>query len=426
MVEVKPLTIKVIDCDNGIVPIINTWVNSRPELLSFTIRSDDYIVTDKTTNEEYNIYEYFKKLLKQDSSFMYFSCVTLEVRGSLFLREYLYSFNYLGKWAKTNREKLPSNPCASSEAYSKQDDKLFKLYNEKYSKFVSGEIKDSDEAKSYLPLSTQTVFQMKLSIKELMRIIGYAFNRFGVCNFTKELWSAIVDSDFYFNDFLPLVGKYANYVDPQFPQEIKENHEKMYDEAFGYIQYFNTIGYTLYSHLIRHEGLKVDGYISFMKQYLEGKSERNSRATFPIRVVTFKERWEEIIRIRTAWFALVRDFKDKNNWGWILKDFITGDLDKDMKYLKYFKDGKFDENSIRDYSVDEDLKTRKNNRYQLPNAFALESKAILEQRISEQGMNPLFKDYLEIFNRGYVMDNPNNELRRRYEQNNNRDGSSKR
>ena len=106
-----------------------------------------------------------------------------------------------------------------------------------------------------------------------------------------------------------------------------------------------------------------------------------------------------------------------NSWGVFLKDYITGNLQADTPYLKYFKpNGEFDPSSVLSYANETSIRVRKGNKTQLPDAFVLQDKEILMERICRVGINPLLNDYLQMFASGYVIDNPKNSERLRWEE----------
>lgn len=414
-VVVKPLSVRVL----SITPkreVVRTWVDSRPWFLSFVTRDEVEHVYDNTNHTFTPVDEYFDKLLKQDMAYMYFSNVTLEIHGSILLRDFFYQFNFEGKWAKTNRYVVPEEFSSSSEIpMDSYEESLYEEYLSATDRFNRGEITDLDKLRTKMPLSFRTSWQMSMTVKYLVRILGYMIRNLGVNQFTTEVWSAFASCP-ELEPYLSLIGKYHLYDDPLLPSVNAE--ERMSDERYCNLTWSDRIGCTLFSHVIRHEGVKVGGFTAFVKSYISNDPtiDRTVNATFPVSFTVDKKRWKEILKIRTAWFALVRDFSDCNNWGWILKDYLNGDLEHDKKYLKYFDDkGNFLPEQVHSYSMDEDLKVRKGSRGQLPDAFALESRKILMERVEDQGMNPLLSDYLQMFDNGYVKDNPENTLRKRWE-----------
>lgn len=416
-INIKPIEMKVVNITSPRL-IVETWVKSRPWFLSFVTENNVEYVYDKTNDSKTPVPEYFEDLLKQDMAYMYFSNVILECRTSLLLRDFFYQFQFEGKWATTNRYVAPSEVYASSEAVTdmKAESEVYQGYMNALKRFHSGEIKDLDVARKFMPLSFQTPWQICLPTKLLMRIIGYMFQVFGVCDFTTSVWAALAANE-ELHPYLSMIAKYSHYEDPRFPSVKPEKETSSDNET---VTWRKKIGYTLFTHMIRHEGVQVGGYTDFLKRYINNKVstyDRTTRAVFNVSFKVNKKRWIEILKIRTAWFALVRDFNDCNSWGWILGDYLNGNLEHDKKYLKYFdtETGEFLPSQVHAYAMDEDLKVRKNSRGQLPDAFALESKAILLQRIKEQGTNPLLEDYLQMFEQGYIKDNPDNLLRKRWE-----------
>ena len=407
----RPMKVEVI----SITPpeeVVRVWTNSRPDILSI----EDGEVKDLASGKYTPISEYLNQLIDMNLSNLYFANVTLLVTSSLLTREFFYHFDsYLAQWAKTNRNGIDETKmCFSSEAYDPKLDKpkIFE-FHDRMRKFRLGELKNFDDVKATLPLSFQTTWQMSLPIKLLMRILGYMFHCFGHCQFTHEVWWAF-DSVPQLRPYMKLIGKYCDYQDPMFPSiEAEEAHE-----SGNRITISKKIGMTVFSHLIRHEGLHIGGFISAMRKYLNGTAPRTGdELTFQCSISTVKERWIEIIRLRTSWFAMTDNWDSPNSWGVFLKGYITGNLQADKPYLKYFKpNGEFDPSSVMSYANETSIRVRKGNKTQLPDAFVLQDKEILMERICRVGLNPLLNDYLQMFASGYVIDNPKNPERLRWEE----------
>ena len=203
-----------------------------------------------------------------------------------------------------------------------------------------------------------------------------------------------------------MIGKYSN---PCFSEYITPSSDSTKME----------IGSVLFSQLIRHEGVYVTGYADFMKRVFENPGEVwNCSATFPVSIrFVSEERLMQIMKVRTSWFAVTDRWDDPNSWSAILKKYITGNLSRDKKYLHYFGDrGQFDPSTISQYSIDDNLRLHKGYKAYLPDAFALESRDLVLERIRRFGDTPLLQDYLQMFDYGYVQDNPSNPLRRKWEE----------
>ena len=411
-IDTKDMSVEVISCTSNL-DIVKAWVASRSQFLSI----NDGKVYDKTSDTYTDVDKYAEKLIKMDLGFNYFANITLRINASILFREYMYSFSdYRGKWAETARYSNPNELNLSSEAVALFDeicnvDRVVENYVEAVEKYESGLNKQFDNTRELMPIFTQRMFQISLPIKLLMRILGhlkYLVSKAPALEpMWRKVWTAfakVKELDYW----LPLIRKYS----------VKDS-EMSLTTAMG--EPTTEVGFVLYSQLIRHEGIQVKGFDNFLVNLGCGSFEPTGdcRQTLKIAIDDPYQRMVDILRLRTSWFAVTDgDWSSTNTWGALLKNFLNGDLDHDKKYLKYFDKNtlEFLPKSVDSYSLDDDLRLHKGYNAYFPDAFSLESRKIVEQRIERYGTNPLMEDYLQIFDRGYVKDNPNNPKRVKWEE----------
>lgn len=411
-IDTKDMSVEVISCTSNL-DIVKAWVASRSQFLSI----DDGRVYDKTSDTYTDVDKYAEKLIKMDLGFNYFANITLRINASILFREYMYSFSdYRGKWAETARYSNPNELNLSSEAVALFDeicntDAVVENYLQAVEKYESGENKQFDNTRELMPIFTQRMFQISLPVKLLIRILGHfkylASMAPGLNEMWKKIWLAFAKVP-ELEHWLPLIRKYS----------VKDN-----EMSLGYTVKLETtrIGFVLYSQLIRHEGIRVRGLDNFLVKLGQGDYIPTGDCTqeLEVSIEDPNDRMVDILRLRTSWFAVTDgDWSSKNTWGALLKNYITGDLKYDKKYLKYFDKSteEFLPSSVDSYSLDDDLRLHKGYDAYFPDAFSLQSRKIVEQRIERYGMNPLMKDYLQMFDEGYVKDNPNNSKRKKWEE----------
>lgn len=411
-IDTKDMSVEVISCTSNL-DIVKAWVASRSQFLSI----DDGRVYDKTSDTYTDVDKYAEKLIKMDLGFNYFANITLRINASILFREYMYSFSdYRGKWAETARYSNPNELNLSSEAVALFDeicnvDRVVENYVEAVEKYESGLNKQFDNTRELMPIFTQRMFQISLPVKLLIRILGHfkylASMAPGLNEMWKKIWLAFAKVP-ELEHWLPLIRKYS----------VKDL-EMSLTTAMG--EPTTEVGFVLYSQLIRHEGIQVKGFDNFLVNlgYDSFKPTGDCRQTLKIAIDDPCQRMVDILRLRTSWFAVTDgDWNSTNTWGALLKKFLNGDLDHDKKYLKYFDKNtlEFLPSSVDSYSLDDDLRLHKGYDAYFPDAFSLQSRKIVEQRIERYGMNPLMKDYLQMFDEGYVKDNPKNPKRVKWEE----------
>ena len=372
--------------------MIEVFRLSRPSLL----HTHDGIVSDNLGNS-WTYDEYLGKLIDFDLSLSYFPVYTLSIESSILIRDFFYTFNTPARWAFTHRNGMPEKLYASEEVYSELDKPLYEEFERKIQQWRRDEI-DFDTARGYMPLSLSTQWSISLSIKALMRILGFLHYIVGDNQLFHTIWL-----EFY--NKIPNFGKWSKL--------IKKYEYDSFLSSYDSAKVKEEIGFNLYAQLIRHEDIYVTGIDDFINNFLVNRGTCSSH--IKVKVHCSNIRWMEILKVRTAWFSMTDNWGDPNSWSIFLDHFLTGNLEDDKAYIKYFDDkGRFDDSSIKAYSIDDNLRVRKGKNPYYPDAFALEDPSILEERIRDRGLNPLFKDYRQIFTKGYVRNNPDNELRRKW------------
>jgi hypothetical protein len=188
-------------------------------------------------------------------------------------------------------------------------------------------------------------------------------------------------------------------------------------------KWLGKIGFNLESQLCRHEGIKGIGIIDFIKnlRYKSKVNDLNCSATIPYWVHCCEDRLKEIIQVRTHWFAENLKEDNPNSWTYLIKRFAkfeedgSIDLDKNKHLFGHFdKKGEFHPELLNRYDLDEGMKVRKGYDLYLPDAFVLEWKGIVTNRIGRDGDSFLNQLYLQHFEKGYIKDNPNNPYRKKW------------
>lgn len=393
--EKKDFKVRVLSQTNP-NDMVDIFVKSRPSLLH---KEGDYIVDN--LGEPFTIEEYKEKLVDFDLSLSYFETYNLEIESSILIRDFFYSFNSKARWAFTHRNGMPETLYSSSECYNEKEQKMYENFESKIKEWKDGEI-DFDTARQEMPLSLSTMWHIQLSAKEIVRILGYLHYYIGETQMFHVIWT----------EFSKIIPRWIHLL-------RKYDHDS-YTEGYSEPIITRKIGFNLYAQLIRHEDVYVSGIGEFLKQYNSTKfnpANRKCKSLINVAISVSEQRWRQIIKTRTAWFSMTDNWGDRNSWSIFLKDYITGDLHNDIPYLKYFDEsGEFDDSSIRAYAIDDNLRVRKGKTPYFPDAFALESRDIILERIKARGDNPLFQDYLQIFDKGFINDNPENPLRKKWEE----------
>ena len=182
--------------------MIEVFRLSRPSLL----HTHNGIVSDNLGNS-WTYDEYLGKLIDFDLSLSYFPVYTLSVESSILIRDFFYTFNTPGRWAFTHRNGMPEKLYVSEEVYSELDKPLYEEFEKKIQQWRRDEI-DFDTARGYMPLSLSTQWSISLSIKALMRILGFLHYIVGDNQLFHTIWLEFYNKIPNFGRWSKLIKKY--------------------------------------------------------------------------------------------------------------------------------------------------------------------------------------------------------------------------
>lgn len=408
--------------------ILRSWVDSRSKFLK--IKGNK--VFNKMTKEVWSKDEYLKDVIKMDLAFNYFETAIFKMTTSVLIRDFFYTFQeYKGKWATTQRYSTQTEMVCSSECSDlPNNSKAFELFIKATNDYNSAESKGNfDMVRELMPLSYQVNWQCSMPIKQFIKYLGVLLKLVGP---ESKIWTEMYGACYQvpeLRSWLEFIPKYLG-CDEHNTYSI-ENCYKLYSEDSRGLKstmqklYDNigNVGSVLYSQLIRHEDTYVLGYPEFIKSLNHRTGAiPNCKLEFPILLRQSPQRKMEMLRVRTEWFAVTDDWDSTNTWAKILKHYIPkGSQLKDCKHLfmMFDSDGNWDDSQVGKHDVDDSLRLYKGYNAYFPNAFQLESRKILDDRIARYGMNPLLDLYCQMFDQGYVKDNPNNKDRLKWEALNN-------
>lgn len=386
---------------------IKTWTRGRKKFLK-TIGN---FVYDNTQHKFIPMSKYAKQLSDMDLAYEYFDVCVFDMSTSILIREFFYTFNeYKAKWATTQRYSTEKCFTLSNEAFLINPLKQIEaIYNfmELTEKFNKGELSKFDGVREHMPLSFKVNYQFCMSKKQFVKCLAVLAKLVGVDSpLFREVYMATYKNK-CLRDKLNHIDKYCNELDEFTKYDLKETDEKDI-----------TCGMVLYSQLIRHEGVTCKGYWNFIRSYCHSSDYSDCSSEFPIKIDWSESRRAEIIRIRTSWFAVTDDWYSNNTWACLLRKYITEenpDIDNYKWMFSWFsKDGEF-VNNLGVHGLDDNFRLHKGYKAYFPNAFILESRDLVEQRIKREGVNPLLRMYLQMFDKGYIKDNPNNPYRIKWE-----------
>jgi len=401
--------------------ILKSWIKSRDQFLEI-IYDDDGVtptsVHNKKTEEIFPIGEYVAELMEMDLGFNYFCNITLDMTTSVALRDFIYMHQeYKGKWAKTNRYETKKEFIASAEAVDpKKDAQAFETYIKVTHDYENGLEPNFDRARETMPLSFQVNYQISLPVKQFVKILASIYINL------PWMWSSIYVAcynNLQLRPWLKFIGKYLNVEEVTKYRIGKANKVYTLKQFRALYTRKLRVGSVLYSQMIRHENMMTAGYIEHLQSLRKNKVIPNCAAEFDCYISISESRLTEILKIRTGWWAVFDDWNSNNTWACFLRQFIPegADLEEYKKYLMFFDSkGNFHPELITRTGIDDGLRLHKGYNAYFPDALALECRDLVIQRINRYGNNPVLGLYLQMFDKGYVRDNPNNIHRQKWEE----------
>lgn len=382
-------------------------------------RVSDHIYKKLTTNEIYESDDDFiSSWMSMGIKLHDFYIMELNITGSYILREWFYTINKKA-WAMTTRRDTNWKLVHSSEAYRGSiDDEAFNIIEKNIEIFNKDPWNSQyEKLRGQLPMSRQCNFSLICSVPEFITTLATMYYYLDGTKFWEEVYLAVRRD-------IPQIKEYLKWIEKESTTKSKMNKYTLSNiKDFELIDPFDNkfgVGCILYSQMIRNDDVEVKGFFEYVQKKFNNVSEPFLCSdSFPCYWKISKERFIELIKLRTQWFTTQEPYGDNNNWSYLASIVIPrgAKLSKYGKYLPYFDlEGNFLQEEIDRTKADDSMRVTKGFTGAFPNAFSLESRKIVEQRIKRNGYSPITDMYLQMFDMGYVKDNPNNELRKKWEE----------
>lgn len=415
--EVKevPFSIEVVNTGNK-YNALETWVASRDTFLE--IDYPKHIVRNKENGQEWDLDQYNDDLLKMDIAMCYFNNVTIKIKSSILLREFFFQFGDHARWAKSSRYDNPDEFSYSSDAVDFLDMTVYSKYIQAIQDYNdTGKVKPFDKVRELMPLAWQTTYFLNLPIKQFMKYLAglkLICDKFEFPNLWKVVYTECWKQD-VLKPYMTHISKYENC------EEIRTLlNPEMIGSKPGAKRF--RVGEVLYSQLIRHEGVKTNGFYYMLKEMQEGK-DPNCKIDFDCDIEVDQLTWDDILKVRTSFFVVNTTPEDPNSWLTIIDKEIVRqdnglvDLRDNFKLFKWFiknDSGEYvlNKSVVDRYMLDDSNRLKKGYNAYFPDAFGLEWEAICRCRIDRDGNSSLNQLYLQHFTLGFIKDNPNNKYRK--------------
>ena len=338
--------------------------------------------------------------VKMDIGFNSVCMLTFQIKSSMLFRDFIFTLRPLMCWAMSSRD-VPftkDNITISDEFESWGQDGI----DEAIERVANGE--HQNQARQSLPMTLSTQFTINLDFRS-------------ACGLIKSMKA--IDDDLY--ECYGVLLEEAMKDVPGFEGNQIKSFEKSYlfskDEGFkkpveklgGMINGCYKMNYAMMAQFLRQSHARIKtgiwdnirriGYFDSAKFYQSDK--------LAVEFYIPDADYSRLMSVRSHWFA---------DWATDMWGGMIGDYTKDMtteEFFNFIPCG----NGKPDPFYYHTLKRVDRDDLNEPCPIALESPKLIAERFEAQGDNPVIQRYIEMAALGLINDNPDNELRKRYEQN---------
>ena len=338
--------------------------------------------------------------VKMDIGFNSVCMLTFQIKSSMLFRDFIFTLRPLMCWAMSSRD-VPftkENITISDEFDGWGQDGI----NHAIERVARGE--HQNQARQSLPMTLSTQFTINLDFRS-------------ACGLIKSM--AEIDIDLY-DTYGVLFEAAMKDIDGFNGNAIKSFEESyLYSHAEGFKKDLQQIGgmvngcykmnYAMMAQFLRQSHARIktgiwddirdEGYYSAAKHYQLDE--------ISVEFYIPEPDYRRLMSVRSHWFA---------DWAPDMWGGMIGDYTKDMTTEEFF-DFIPCGNGKPDPFYYHTLKRVDRDDLNEPCPIALEKPSLIMDRYNEQGDNPVIQRYIEMAASGLINDNPDNELRKRYEQN---------
>lgn len=347
------------------------WITSRPGF-----NHDDFDIS---------------KIGVMDLSLNSMKMYHLEIGSSVLFRDIMLSLRPIFPWARSVRSApiTLENLDISSEIAWGFEDIIYTINTIK-----SGV--QQDIARRYLPISLYTVFSVLIDHRTLVGFIK-AIESLG--NDRIKIYSNLLSKIVPEYDLSSIKDLSKNYLISNSEIESEGTH-KIGNMLFGNF----SIKYALASQFIRQHQSKIkSGMWNGMPFY--GEYKRTQDDIVDVVFYSDIESYDNTMRLRSHWFA---------DWSPGMWEDIVYDYIKDMS-IEEFWDFIPNGNGKKDPYYRDMLSRVNGEEHNLPCPIMCECPSFIYEREEKYGKSKIIDKYKELHKFGFIKDNPNNELRLKYE-----------
>jgi len=356
---------------------LDAWKTSRP----------------KFTEENLN----FNKVAEMDLSLNSMLVYTFEMRSSVIMRDLIFSLRPMGGWALSTRS-MPIDEDTvrlSSEYYDRIEDG--ERVTEMLRRMRAGESRD--KIRDILPLTVSSTYTFTIDYRVLISFIKnieivspMLFQTYGI----EMLMAADIGYDEY---KLSTIGSSLEYYMIQDSEKV-DGIQEAGNMIFGHYE----MKAALASQFLRQHYSKIKTGLWNIVSEQGAVLDLNQGSMIPMAFYIDKQSYSRLISMRCHW---VIDWS-LDMWGGIAKDFIEKMTVKE--FWEFIPNG----NSKPDPYWADVYNRVLHEDPGIPCPIMCEWPAMLAERLSEIGDNPILDKYFELVGAGYIKDNPENEHRVKY------------
>lgn len=327
--------------------------------------------------------------------------LTFQIHSSIAFRDWLFSIRPIFPWARSSRSAplTNSNTVISSEFNMVGDERIRQVLRD----IAQGV--PQDQARENLPLSMSTAYTVTMDFRTvcgMIRTMHYM---------NKDMFDTY---GLLFNSCMTKIPGYDRHkVKPFMDAYILTDEEIRADGTlttgnmvFGSFK----MKAALMSQFLRtsHAIVKTALWNKIHSGGYEQMALFTQKDIFKVAFYMDKDAYDNLMRLRSHWFA---DWSN-DMWGSMINDHTMNMTTAEFWNFIPNGNGKAD-------PYHRDMISRvTGEEHNLPCPIMLEYPDLIQQRLELHGGNPVIWRYVDLVEQGFIKDNPSNELRRQYVQNN--------
>ena len=338
---------------------------------------------------------------KMDIGFNSVCMLTFQIKSSMLFRDFIFTLRPLMCWAMSSRD-VPFTKENITISDEFKDSWGTNGIEDAIARVASGE--HQNQARQSLPMTLSTQFTINLDfrsacglIKSMKAIDENLYNTYGI------LFENAME------DVPGFLGNDIKSFEKSYLYSEEEGNVKSISKLGSMVNGCYAMNYAMMAQFLRqsHARIKTDIWDDIKNNGYFRAAKRNQSDKVGVEFYIPDADYSRLMSVRSHWFA---DWAP-DMWGTMIEDYTKHMTTEEFWNFIPCGAGKPDPFHYHT------LKRVERDDLNEPCPIAIEKPSLILDRCTEQGHNYVVERYAELAAKGYIKDNPNNLLRKRYEHN---------